>query len=62
MAASVLGSSLRPRLKWIAAISAGLAVAAISGTCVLRMALAKMPWNRPATDIDAVLRALSKDA
>jgi len=63
VAASVLGSALRPRLKWIAAaIGAGLAVAALSGTCVLRMALAKMPWNRPATDIDAKLRALSKDA
>lgn len=65
VAASVLGSALQPRLKWIgAAVGAGLAVAAISDTCVLGMALAKMPWNRPATDIDvnAVLHALSSNA
>jgi rhodanese-related sulfurtransferase len=65
VAVSVAGSTLRPRLKWIAgAIGGGLAVAAISNTCVLGMALAKMPWNRSAADIDAdaVVRALSKDA
>ena len=65
VAASVAGSTLQPGLKWIgAAIGVGLAVAAISNTCVLGMALAKMPWNRPAADIDvdAVLRALSNDA
>ena len=65
VAASVLGSALQPRLKWIgAAIGAGLVAAAISDTCVLGMALAKMPWNRPATDIDvnAVLHALSSNA
>ena len=64
VAASIAGSTLRPRLKWIAgAIGTGLSIAAISDTCVLGMALAKMPWNRSATDIDvnAVLRALSKD-
>lgn len=63
VAASVLGSTLQPRLKWIgAAIGAGLAVAAISDTCVLGMALAKMPWNRSAADVDAVLPALSGKA
>ncbi len=65
MAACVLGSALQPRLKWIgAATGAGLVAAAISDTCVLGMALAKMPWNRPATDIDvnAVLHALSSNA
>ena len=65
VAASVVGSTLRPRLKWIGgAIGAGLAVTAISNTCVLGMALAKMPWNRPAAgiDVNAVLRALGKDA
>ena len=64
VAASIAGSTLRPRLKSIAgAIGTGLSIAAISDTCVLGMALAKMPWNRSATDIDvnAVLRALSKD-
>jgi rhodanese-related sulfurtransferase len=65
VAASVLGSALQPRLKWIgAAIGAGLVTAAISDTCVLGMALAKMPWNRPATDLDvnAVVHALSGNA
>jgi rhodanese-related sulfurtransferase len=65
VAASVAGSTFQPALKWIgAAIGAGLAVAAMSDTCALGMALAKMPWNRPATDIDVdtVLRALSNDA
>jgi rhodanese-related sulfurtransferase len=65
VAASVLGSALQPRLKWIgAAIGTGLVAAAISDTCVLGMALAKMRWNRPATDIDvnAVLHALSDNA
>jgi hypothetical protein len=65
VAASVLGSALQPRLKWIgAAIGAGLVAAAISDTCVLGTALAKMPWNRPAADFDvnAVLHALSSNA
>jgi rhodanese-related sulfurtransferase len=65
VAASIAGSTLRPQLKWIgAAIGIGLAIAAISDTCVLGMALAKMPWNRPATDIDiaTVLHALSNSA
>lgn len=65
VAASVLGSALQPRLKWIgAAIGAGLVAAAISDTCVLGMALTKMPWNRPATDLDvnAVLHVLSSTA
>jgi rhodanese-related sulfurtransferase len=64
VAASIAGSTLRPRLKWVAgAIGTGMAVAAISDTCLLGMALAQMPWNRSAADIavNAVLRALSKD-
>ncbi len=64
VSASIAGSTLRPRLKWVAgAIGTGLAIAAISDTCLLGMALAKMPWNRSAADIDvnAVLRALSKE-
>ena len=64
VAASIAGSTLRPRLKWVAgAIGTGMAIAAISDTCLLGMALAKMPWNRSAADIDvtAVLRALGRD-
>ena len=64
VAASIAGSTLRPREVDRRRHRRGLAVAAISDTCVLGMTLAKMSWNRPAPDIDvaAVLRALSKDA
>jgi rhodanese-related sulfurtransferase len=61
VAASIAGSTLRPRLKWVAgAIGTGLVVAAITDTCTMGMVLAKMPWNRTAAnDLDAILRALS---
>lgn len=62
VATSIAGSALKPRLKWIGAgIGTGLTVAALTDTCAMAMALAKMPWNRPAKnlDIDDVLRALN---
>ncbi len=47
---SVLGSIAVPRLKWVAAgIGAGLTYAAISNTCAMATALAKLPYNRGAT-------------
>jgi rhodanese-related sulfurtransferase len=47
---SVLGSIAVPRLKWLAAgIGAGLTYAAISNTCAMATALAKLPYNRGAT-------------
>ncbi len=53
VAASVLGSTISPRLKWVAgAIGSGLTFAAVSNTCAMGMALSKMPWNRGTTDID----------
>ncbi len=53
VAASVLGSTAAPRLKWVAvAIGSGLTFAAVSNTCAMGMALSKMPWNRGAADVD----------
>lgn len=58
---SVLTSTVLPRAKWIAAaIGGGLTFAALSNTCAMGMALAKLPYNRgPRTDIGAVLGALA---
>ena len=53
VAASVLGSTVAPRLKWVAAaIGSGLTFAAVSNSCAMGMALSKMPWNRGAGDVD----------
>lgn len=42
-----LGSVLAPKLKWLAtAIGGGLVFSAVSNTCAMGNALAKMPWNR----------------
>jgi rhodanese-related sulfurtransferase len=65
VATSVAGSTLRPCLKWMgAAIGTGLAVAAATNTCALGVALSKMPWNRPTTEVDvhALLRVLSDES
>ncbi|MGZ4493689.1 MAG: rhodanese-like domain-containing protein [Oryzihumus sp.] len=64
VAASIAGSTVKPRLKWLGgAIGTGLTFAAISNTCAMGTALSKMPWNRPTTDVDvdAVIRALTSD-
>ena len=43
----VLASVVRPRAKWLSgAIGGGLAIAALTDTCAMGMALARMPWNR----------------
>ncbi len=63
VAGSIAASTVRPRLKWLgAAIGVGLTVAAVTDTCAMGMALAKMPWNRSSTapDIEAVLSALDE--
>lgn len=45
--ASVLASIAVPAAKWFAAaVGAGLVVAALTNTCAMGMALAKMPWNQ----------------
>jgi rhodanese-related sulfurtransferase len=65
VAASVLGSTFAPRLKWVAAaIGAGLAGAAVTNTCALGVALSKMPWNRrtDSVDVGAVLTVMATDS
>jgi rhodanese-related sulfurtransferase len=62
--ASVVGSTAVPRLKWLAAaVGSGLAYAAITNTCAMATALAKLPYNRGATsDASAVLSQLADSA
>jgi rhodanese-related sulfurtransferase len=44
---SILGSIAVPKLKWLAAgIGGGLAAAALSNSCVMGMALSRLPYNR----------------
>ena len=59
--ASVVASTAVPRLKWLAAaVGSGLAYAAITNTCAMATALAKLPYNRGATsDASAVLSQLA---
>ncbi|GAA0545539.1 rhodanese-like domain-containing protein [Actinomadura livida] len=59
--AAVLASTVVPPAKWLAAvIGAGLAVAALTNTCAMGMALARLPCNRgPRHDIRTVLSALA---
>lgn len=43
----VLTSTAVPKAKWLsAAVGGGLAFAAVTNTCAMGMALARMPWNR----------------
>jgi rhodanese-related sulfurtransferase len=58
---SVLGSTLVPRLKWLAAaIGGGLTYAAVSNTCAMGTALSKLPYNRGASiDTETVLSQLA---
>jgi rhodanese-related sulfurtransferase len=63
--AGVTGSTVKPGLKWVAgAIGTGLTVAALTNTCAMGAALAKMPWNRTRTEVDVrqVMRALGAAA
>jgi rhodanese-related sulfurtransferase len=48
--AGILGSTLAPRAKWLSGlVGGGLVVAALTDTCAMGAALAKMPWNRRGT-------------
>ena len=63
VAASVLGSTTAPRLKWVAAgIGTGLVGAALTNTCAMGTMLSKMPWNKQVEpcDMDAVVKALAE--
>jgi rhodanese-related sulfurtransferase len=43
----IAASTLAPRAKWLSAfVGSGLVVAAVTNTCAMGMALAKMPWNK----------------
>ena len=43
----IAASALAPRAKWASAfVGGGLVFAAVTDTCAMGMALAKMPWNR----------------
>lgn len=45
--AGILGSTVAPRLTWLSGlVGGGLVFAAVSNTCVMGTALARMPWNR----------------
>ncbi|MCF6514521.1 rhodanese-like domain-containing protein, partial [Blastococcus sp. MG754427] len=45
--AGILGSTVAPRAKWLSGfVGGGLVFAAVSDTCAMGMALAKMPWNK----------------
>jgi rhodanese-related sulfurtransferase len=60
---SILGSTMFPRMKWLAGgVGGGLSFAALSNTCAMGMALAKMPWNNRGAkvDVDDVIRALAE--
>jgi len=59
--ATILASAAFPPAKWLAAVvGAGLAVAALTNTCLRGMALAKLPYNRgPRTDVDGMIAALA---
>ncbi len=47
----ILGSLVAPRLKWLSGfVGGGLVFAAVSNTCAMGMALARMPWNRRGAD------------
>jgi rhodanese-related sulfurtransferase len=58
--ASVLAAIAVPGLLWIAAaVGAGLAVAALTNTCVMGLLLARLPYNRGARcDIEAIVGQL----
>ena len=60
---SILGSIAAPKLKWLAAgIGGGLAGAALTNTCAMGMALAKLPYNRGATCDAQTIVALLVDS
>ena len=44
---AIAASTVAPKAKWLSgAVGGGLAVAALTDTCAMGMALAKMPWNK----------------
>ena len=64
VALSILVSIVIPGLKWLAfAMGAGLAITALTNTCLMGMALAKLPYNRGATcDAQTIVGQLTAPA
>jgi rhodanese-related sulfurtransferase len=61
VAAGVLGSLLRPELKWLSAtVGAGLMGAAATDSCMMAKALQKLPYNRQDRDFGTVMRELAQ--
>jgi len=60
----VVASLAVPGLQWVsAAVGGGLAVAALTNSCVMGALLARLPYNRTATcDLDTVVARLIADA
>ncbi|SOC53019.1 Rhodanese-related sulfurtransferase [Blastococcus aggregatus] len=45
--AGIVGSTVAPKAKWLSGfVGGGLVFAALTDTCAMGMALAKMPWNK----------------
>ncbi|MFP5372294.1 MAG: rhodanese-like domain-containing protein [Actinomycetes bacterium] len=45
--AGIVGSTVAPKAKWLSGfVGGGLVFAAVSNTCAMGMALARMPWNK----------------
>lgn len=57
----ILGSLVAPRLKWLSgAVGGGLTVAALTNSCVMGSALARLPYNRGAScDLETVVAQLA---
>ena len=60
----ILGSVLVPKAKWLAGgVAAGLTFSALSNTCAMGNALAKLPYNKGrGCDVEAVLTEMRKAA
>lgn len=58
----ILGSIVLPNAKWLAgAVATGLTFSAVSNTCAMGNALAKLPYNKGGgCDVDAVLTEMRK--
>lgn len=58
---AVLAGTVFPPVTWLAAlIGAGLTVAALTNTCLMGMALARLPYNRgPRATVESVVAALT---
>lgn len=60
VAAGILGSLVRPELKWLsAAVGAGLVGAAVTDSCMMAKGLQKLPYNREDKEFSTVMQELS---